>query len=79
MISVIGSADSSRYAGIGLSYAHRARHVLEIGPRSVPSQPGHRSRSFFALITVWVGVRFYLWVRYFETGGATLRVARPMA
>ncbi|HVZ22410.1 MAG TPA: 4Fe-4S binding protein [Vicinamibacterales bacterium] len=32
---------------------------------------------FFSLITVWVGVQFWLWVRYFEHGGTTLRVERP--
>ena len=34
-------------------------------------------QSLFGLIALWVGVQFYLWVRYFETGGRTLRVARP--
>ena len=32
---------------------------------------------FFGAIAVWVGVQFVLWVRYFESGGATLRVERP--
>ena len=31
----------------------------------------------FALINVFLCVQFYLWVRYYETGGATLKVARP--
>jgi polyferredoxin len=31
----------------------------------------------FAAITMWVGVQFYLWVRYYESGGTTLRVSRP--
>ena len=31
----------------------------------------------FMAITVWVGAQFYLWVRYFESGGATPKVARP--
>jgi polyferredoxin len=31
----------------------------------------------FLTIAVWVGVQFYMWVRYFETAGATMRVARP--
>lgn len=31
----------------------------------------------FMLVTVWVGAQFYLWVRYFETAGATLKVDRP--
>jgi len=31
----------------------------------------------FVLLNVWIGARFYLFVRYFETGGQTLRVPRP--
>jgi polyferredoxin len=31
----------------------------------------------FAATTVAVGVQFYLWVRYFETGGATMKASRP--
>ena len=32
---------------------------------------------FFGLIALWVGVQFVVWVRYFESGGTTLRVERP--
>ena len=32
---------------------------------------------FFAAISIWVGAQFVLWVRYFESGGATLKVPRP--
>jgi polyferredoxin len=31
----------------------------------------------FGLIALWVGVQFVLWVRYFDSGGATLKVERP--
>jgi polyferredoxin len=31
----------------------------------------------FAAIAVAVGVQFYLWVRFYETGGQSMRVARP--
>jgi polyferredoxin len=31
----------------------------------------------FAGIALWVGVQFVMWVRYFESGGTTLRVERP--
>jgi polyferredoxin len=31
----------------------------------------------FMVITLWVGAQFYVWVRYFETSGATLEVSRP--
>lgn len=31
----------------------------------------------FLALNVWIGVQFYLWVRYMETNGATRAVARP--
>lgn len=31
----------------------------------------------FLLLNLWIGVQFYLWVRYFETGGAGWKVNRP--
>jgi len=37
-------------------------------------------RSFqagFILLNLWIGAQFYMFVRYFETGGATARMARP--
>jgi polyferredoxin len=32
---------------------------------------------FFAATALWAGIQFVMWVRYFESGGATMRVARP--
>ncbi len=31
----------------------------------------------FVVLNLWIGARFYLWVRYYETGGATVFVPRP--
>lgn len=31
----------------------------------------------FLLLNVWIGVQFYLFVRYYESGGQSLRVTRP--
>ena len=31
----------------------------------------------FLLLNLWIGVRFYVWVRFFETGGESLYVPRP--
>ena len=31
----------------------------------------------FLLLNVWIGIQFYLFVRYFETGGASIHVGRP--
>jgi len=32
--------------------------------------------AFFAL-NLWIGIEFYLFVRYYETGGATTYARRP--
>jgi polyferredoxin len=37
----------------------------------------HTTQLVFALLNIYLCVQFYLWVRYYETGGATFKVARP--
>jgi len=37
----------------------------------------HAAQLAFALVNIYLCAQFYLWVRYYETGGATLKVARP--
>lgn len=37
----------------------------------------HGVQAAFLLLNVWIGVRFYLWVRFFETGGESAYVPRP--
>jgi polyferredoxin len=34
-------------------------------------------QAFFAVISISVGLQFYLWVRYYEHGGTTMKVGRP--
>jgi polyferredoxin len=34
-------------------------------------------QSIFLLLNLWIGIQFYLFVRYYETGGASIRVSRP--
>src|SRR4051812_33540419 len=31
----------------------------------------------FLLLNVWIGVQFYFFVRYYETGGRSIHVTRP--
>ena len=31
----------------------------------------------FSAIAIWVGIQFYMWVRFYETHGATMKVSRP--
>jgi polyferredoxin len=35
------------------------------------------TQAAFVLLNLWIGAQFYAFVRYYETGGATLRVPRP--
>jgi len=32
---------------------------------------------FFLILSVWIGVQFFFWVRYYESGGTTMAVSRP--
>ena len=42
------------------------------------SQPLRRAfQLVFLALNVWIGVQFYLFVRYYETGGQTIRASRP--
>lgn len=34
-------------------------------------------QSAFVLLNAWLGIQFYLWVRFYERGGQGLQVARP--
>lgn len=37
----------------------------------------HGVQTAFLLLNLWIGAQFYLWVRFFETAGATVYVPRP--
>ena len=37
----------------------------------------HMMQFAFLLLNVWIGVQFYLFVRYYESGGQTIRAGRP--
>jgi polyferredoxin len=37
----------------------------------------HTVQALFVVLNSWLGVQFYLWVRYFERGGNALYVPRP--
>ncbi|MGA2195634.1 MAG: 4Fe-4S binding protein [Bryobacteraceae bacterium] len=52
----------------------------KLGKRSPPDRSQALRRAFqlaFLLLNIWIGVQFYLFVRYYETGGRTLRAGRP--
>ncbi len=61
-------------------------HTSHTRPPAKPYTRRHGDRSqqvrlavqlVFLAIALWVGAQFYVWVRYYETAGATLRVSRP--
>ena len=56
---------------------HRAKKPFTRRRDDVSQQVRLASQVAFGLIALGVGVQFYLWVRYYETGGASMRVARP--
>ncbi|HEV2214386.1 MAG TPA: 4Fe-4S binding protein [Terracidiphilus sp.] len=37
----------------------------------------HLAQAAFVGLNLWIGIQFYLWVRYFERGGQGLYVSRP--
>ena len=50
------------------------------GKRALPdhSQPlRHSIQILFLALNVWIGIQFYLFVRYYETGGRSLFATRP--
>ena len=47
---------------LGPENSQRIRHIVQIA---------------FVLLNAWLGIQFYLWVRFFERGGVGLEVPRP--
>lgn len=47
---------------MALDNSQRLRHTIQIG---------------FVVLNAWLGIQFYLWVRFFERGGVGLAVPRP--
>jgi len=43
-------------------YGHKLRKLIQYG---------------FFITVIWIGIEFYLWYRYFITGGASMEVSRP--
>jgi polyferredoxin len=54
--------------------------MARLYPKRPPEQTQrirHAVQWTFLLLNLWIGVQFYLWVRFFETGGRSLYVPRP--
>ena len=54
---------------MGLQYIKRQAQPIATVRRGV--------QAAFLALNAWIGVQFYLWVRYFESGGAAVYVPRP--
>ena len=54
---------------MGRAYEKRPAEQIALIRRSV--------QIALLLLNLWIGVRFYFWVRFFETGGQSLYVPRP--
>jgi polyferredoxin len=60
-----------------LSTPRPPRKAFERRPRDRSQLIRRGMQAAFVLLNLWIGAQFYLFVRYYETGGATLRAARP--
>lgn len=52
----------------------------KLGKRALPEHSQllrHSIQAAFLLLNAWIGIQFYLWVRYYETAGRSLEVSRP--
>jgi len=57
-----------------------AKPRKKLGKRAAPDRSQGLRRVFqlaFLLLNIWIGVQFYLFVRYYETGGLTVQAGRP--
>jgi polyferredoxin len=53
--------------------------VLKRAPADHSQRLRRGIQLLFLALNIWIGVAFFLWVRFVETGGRSLRVARPPA
>lgn len=63
-----------------LAPAHSRAEKKKLIRRSVPDRSQrtrHIVQGVFLAINAWIGLQFYLWVRFFEHGGSGLYVSRP--
>ncbi len=75
-MAVVAGPDLGRREGPAAAPKRAARPIER--RRDDRSQLLRRTMQLaFAALNVWIGVEFYLFVRYWETGGATIFVPRP--
>jgi polyferredoxin len=53
------------------------KKLMKRAPRDRSQALRHAVQLAFLALNVWIGIEFWLFVRYYETGGQTLRAGRP--
>ncbi len=53
------------------------KKLLRRAPRDYSQKLRRAAQAAFLLLNVWIAIEFYLFVRFYETGGATAFVERP--
>jgi polyferredoxin len=61
----------------GLGGNKVAKKLLKRAPKEHSQTLRHAMQIVFLGLNVWIGIQFYLFVRYYETGGRSLQAARP--
>jgi polyferredoxin len=56
--------------------AGKKKLIRRTGPEN-SQRIRHAVQAVFLLLNAWIGIQFYLWVRFFERGGVGFHVARP--
>jgi polyferredoxin len=69
-------ADRAR-EGLPATAAPRATRAFARRPPDHTQRLRQAFQVAFLLLNAWIGVQFYLFVRYYETAGQSVRVARP--
>lgn len=53
------------------------KKLVRRGTKDISQTVRRSTQSVFLALNVWIGLQFYLWVRWAETGGRTMLVSRP--
>ena len=67
---------ATRAAEIAHSPVAKKKLVRRLGPDN-SQRLRHTVQIAFVLLNAWLGIQFYLWVRFFERGGWAFKVPRP--
>jgi polyferredoxin len=74
-----GTVQIERTAAVAISVGVSTRHqqLIRRTDRDYSQILRRAFQAFFFFLNVWIGVQFYLWVQWVETGGLQREVSRP--